>query len=99
VNFTILAVLCGLTLLTALFSSAWPAFLAGLRSYRASFKAGRAAIGKRAPAKNRARSILVICEVALSLTLLMACGLLLRTIYTLRMCRLDIAPITSWSHI
>jgi predicted permease len=33
---------------------------------------------------NRIRSLLVTCEVALSLALLVACGLLLRTIYTLR---------------
>ncbi|HUD54985.1 MAG TPA: ABC transporter permease [Terracidiphilus sp.] len=83
VNFTILAVLCGLTLLTALVSSAWPAFLAACAPIEPALRQGgqQSGSGRR---QNRARSILVICEVALSLTLLMACGLLLRTIYTLR---------------
>src|ERR1035438_7217244 len=83
VNFTILAVLCGLTLLTALVSSAWPAFLAARTPIEPALRQGgqQSGSGRR---QNRARSILVICEVALSLTLLMACGLLLRTIYSLR---------------
>jgi predicted permease len=83
VNVSILAVLCGLTLLTALVSSAWPAFLAVSAPIEPALKqAGQqSGSGRR---HNRVRSILVVCEVALSLTLLVTCGLLLRTIYTLR---------------
>jgi len=83
VNFTILAVLCGLTLLTALVSSAWPAFLAVSTSIESAIKQGgqQSGTGRR---HSRVRRTLVVCEVALSLTLLVACGLLLRTIYTLR---------------
>jgi len=83
VNLTILAVLCGLTLLTGLVSSAWPAFLAVYASIEAGLKQGapQSGSGRR---YNRVRSILVVSEVALSLVLLVACGLLLRTIYTLR---------------
>jgi putative ABC transport system permease protein len=83
VNFTILAALCGLTLLTALVSSAWPAMLAVRAPIEPALKQGgpQSGSGRR---HNRVRSVLVAAEVALSLTLLVACGLLLRTIYTLR---------------
>jgi predicted permease len=83
VNSTILGVLCGLTLLTALVSSAWPAFLAVCAPIEPVLRQGGQQSGS-GRGHNRARSILVVCEVALSLTLLLACGLLLRTIYTLR---------------
>jgi predicted permease len=83
VNFTILAALCGLTLLTALASSAWPAIMAVRAPIEPALKQGgrQSGSGRR---QNRARTLLVATEVALSLTLLVACGLLLRTIYTLR---------------
>ena len=83
VNFTILAVLCGLTLLTAVVSSTWPAFLAVRAPIEPALKQGgpQSGTGSR---NSRVRSALVAAEVAMSLTLLMACGLLLRTIYTLR---------------
>jgi predicted permease len=83
VNFTILAALCALTLLTALASSAWPAIVAVRAPIEPALKqGGRQSGGGRQ--QNRARMLLVATEVALSLTLLVACGLLLRTIYTLR---------------
>jgi predicted permease len=83
VNFTILAVLCGLTVVTALVSSAWPAFLAVRVPIEPALKQGgpQAGMDRR---HHRVRSLLVAAEVAMSLTLLVACGLLLRTIYTLR---------------
>ena len=83
VNFTILGVLCGLTLLTALVSSAWPAFLAARAPIEPALRQGGQQSGS-SRRDHRVRSVLVTCEVALSLTLLVACGLLLRTIYTLR---------------
>lgn len=83
VNLTILAALCGLTLLTALVSSAWPAIVAVRAPIEPALKQGGAhtGTGRR---HNRMRGVLVMCEVAMSLVLLVACGLLLRTIYTLR---------------
>ncbi len=83
VNGTILAVLCGLTLVSAVVSSAWPALLAVRAPIEPALKQGgeRTGAGRR---HNRMRSGLVALEVAMSLTLLVACGLLLRTIYTLR---------------
>ncbi len=83
VNFTILAALCGLTLLTAIVSSAWPALAAARAPIEPALKQGRAQTGS-GRRHNRVRGLLVAAEVAMSLTLLMACGLLLRTIYTLR---------------
>lgn len=82
-NFTILAVLCGLTLISAVVSAAWPA----LRSVRAPIEpalrqgGAQAGTGRR---HHRMRGALVAAEIAMSLTLLVTCGLLLRTIYTLR---------------
>lgn len=83
VNGTILAVLCGLTVVSAVVSSAWPALLAVRAPIEPALKQGgeRTGAGRR---HNRMRSGLVAVEVAMSLTLLVACGLLLRTIYTLR---------------
>lgn len=83
VNFAILAVLCGLTILTAVASSIWPALLAVRVPIEPALKQGslQSGIGRR---HKRIRSLLVAIEVAMSLTLLMSCGLLLRTIYTLR---------------
>ncbi len=83
VNVTILAVLCGLTLLTALVSSTWPAWLAVRAPIEPTLKQGgvQSGSGRR---HNRMRNLMVAGEAALSLTLLAACGLLLRTIYTLR---------------
>ncbi|MGB6902906.1 MAG: ABC transporter permease, partial [Acidobacteriaceae bacterium] len=83
VDFTILAGLCGLTLLSAVLSAAWPALIAVRAPIEPALKQGgqQAGSGRR---HNRMRSGLVAVEVAMSLTLLVACGLLLRTIYTLR---------------
>lgn len=83
VNATILAALCGLTLVSAMLSSAWPAMLAIRAPIEPALKQGgqQTGAGRR---HNRMRSGLVTLEVAMSLTLLFACGLLLRTIYTLR---------------
>ena len=83
VDFTILAALCGLTLLSAVLSAAWPALIAVRAPIEPALKQGgqQAGSGRR---HNRMRSGLVAVEVAMSLTLLVACGLLLRTIYTLR---------------
>ncbi|HEX3987639.1 MAG TPA: ABC transporter permease [Acidobacteriaceae bacterium] len=82
-NGTILGALCGLTLVSALLSCTWPAWLAVRAPIEPALKQGgqQTGAGRR---HNRMRSGLVAVEVAMSLTLLVACGLLLRTIYTLR---------------
>jgi len=83
VNPPILAVLCALTIITALLSAAWPAILAVSVPIEPVLKHGSHQSGAHRGHK-RICSTLVMVEVAMSLTLLVACGLLLRTIYTLR---------------
>ena len=82
-NVTVLLALVGLTLLTTIFSSAWPSFLAVHTPIEAVLKQGGLQSGTNR-AQHRARGALVIAEIAMSLTLLAGCGLLLRTIYALR---------------
>jgi predicted permease len=83
VNLTLLAALCGLTLLSALLSTAWPSLIAVRAPIETALKQG----GLQAGTSRRhhlLRGALVAAEIAMSLTLLVVCGLLLRTIYTLR---------------
>jgi len=82
-NVTVLLALVTLTLLTTIVSSAWPSFLAVHTPIEAALKQGGLQSGTNRT-QHRARSALVIAEIAMSLTLLAGCGLLLRTIYALR---------------
>jgi predicted permease len=82
-NGTILLALIGLTLLSTVFSSVWPSFLAAHMPIEPALKQGGQQSGTNRH-QHRIRSSLVIAEIAMSLTLLAACGLLLRTIYALR---------------
>jgi predicted permease len=79
----ILLALAMMTVMSALVSTAWPAILAIRTPIDLALKQGgiRAGIGRH---HHRVRSALVGAEIAMSLTLLVVCGLLLRTIYTLR---------------
>lgn len=77
------AALLGLTVISALISTAWPALLAAHAPIEPALRQGGQQSGG-ARGQNRARGALVIVEIALSLTLLVGCGLLLRTIYALR---------------
>ncbi|HEY2002380.1 MAG TPA: ABC transporter permease [Acidobacteriaceae bacterium] len=82
-NLRVLAVLLGLTAMSALVSSAWPAMSAARAAIEPALRQGatQSGTGRR---QHRLRGLLVVAEIAMSLTLLVACGLLLRTIYTLR---------------
>jgi predicted permease len=82
-NVTILLVLVGLTLFSTVFSSLWPSFLAAHMPIEPVLKQGGQQCGTNRR-QHRIRGSLVIAEIAMSLTLLAACGLLLRTIYALR---------------
>jgi len=79
----ILLALLGLTILSALLSSAWPAWIAARSPIEPALRQGgmQSGVGRR---HHRIRGGLVAVEIALSLTLLVACGLLLRTLYSLR---------------
>ena len=82
-NMTILLVLVGLTLFTTVLSSAWPSFLAAHMPIEPALRQGGFQSGANR-SQHRIRGSLVIAEIAMSLVLMVACGLLLRTIYALR---------------
>ena len=79
----ILLALLGLTVLTTLVAAAWPALLTAHTSVGSAIKQGGAQTGS-SRRQHRMRGALVAAEIAMSLTLLVTCGLLLRTIYTLQ---------------
>jgi predicted permease len=69
-----------LTVASTALSSVWPALLAAKNSIEHFLRQGVQSSGS---AHQRSRSVLVIAQVAMSLTLLVGCGLLLRTIFAL----------------
>ena len=79
----IVAALVGMTAVSALVSAAWPAWIAARAPVEPALKQGGQQTG-HSRQHNRIRGALVALEVAMSLALLMGCGLLLRTIYDLR---------------
>jgi len=79
----IMLLLLVLTIITALLSSIWPAWMAAHAPVEPALKQGGLQSGS-AQKQHRLRGLLVVVEIALSLTLLVGCGLLLRTIYALR---------------
>ena len=78
-----LGALLGLTVAGALLISAWPTFAASRASIDTALRQGSPQQGM-GRAQRRMRAVLVVTEIALSLTLLVGCGLLLRTIYALK---------------
>jgi predicted permease len=78
-----LLTLLSMTIVSALLSTAWPAFLAVRAPIEPALKQGgmQSGAGQR---QQRMRSALVAAEIALSLTLVAVCGLLLRSVYALR---------------
>ena len=79
----ILMALVGLTVLTTLVATAGPALLAARTPVAPAIKQGGMQAGS-SRRQHRIRGVLVASEIAMSLTLIATCGLLLRTIYTLR---------------
>jgi predicted permease len=79
----VLGALLGLTIASAGLISIWPAARALRFSIDTTLRQGtpQQGIGK---AQHRMRAMFVVAEIALSLTLLVGCGLLLRTIYALK---------------
>jgi predicted permease len=82
-NASVILILLGLTLVSALLASIWPAIGAARASIEPALRQGSAQSGT-GRAQHRTRALLVVSEIAMSLTLLVGCGLLLRTIYVLR---------------
>ena len=86
-NWAVWTALAALTGLTALAFGAFPALVAARADMNAGLKnGGRAQPGARS--QNRARSVLLVSQVALSMTLLIGAGLMMRTMYALRHVRL-----------
>ncbi|MBB6142185.1 putative permease [Silvibacterium bohemicum] len=79
---TVLVALSGLTILSAVLSSAWPSWMAARLPIEPVLRQGGQQSGV-SRAQHRLRGGLVIAEIAMSLALLASCGLLLRTIYAL----------------
>jgi predicted permease len=79
----VIAALVGLTILGALGIAVWPAIVFCRSAFERSLRQGSPQVGTSRN-QHRLRGALVITEIALSLTLLAGCGLLLRTIYALR---------------
>jgi predicted permease len=81
-DWSIFAGLVVFTLLTALAFGAMPALLAAWAGAEAGLRSGRGQAGDRR--HNRARAVLLVSEVALSIALLTGAGLMMRTMYALR---------------
>ena len=82
-NLTVITLLAALTIVSALLCSVWPAFVAA----RAPIEPALRQSGPQSSAgtaQYRTRASLVVLQIAMSLILLVGCGLLLRTIYALR---------------
>jgi predicted permease len=79
----ILLALVGLTVASAVLSTAWPALVTARAPLEPALKQGGLQTGQ-SRRHHRMRGALVALEIAMSLALLMGCGLLLRTIYALR---------------
>ena len=82
-NLRVLGVLLLLTVISAVASSVWPALAAARAPIEPALRQGAMQSGA-GRTQHRVRAVLVVTEIAISLVLLVACGLLLRTIYTLQ---------------
>jgi predicted permease len=82
-NATVIGVLSALTIVSALLCSVWPALVAAKAPIEPALRQGgpQSSSGR---VQYRTRASLVVIQIAMSLILLVGCGLLLRTIYALR---------------
>lgn len=81
-NVPLISCLLGLTVLSAVVSSVWPSIVAAKTSIEPVLRLGSTQAGSRS--RHHARGLLVVAEVAMSFALLIACGLLLRSIYAMK---------------
>jgi predicted permease len=80
---SVIAALVLLTIFSTLSVALWPAFGVFRARFESKLRQGSLQAGM-SRAQHRMRGALVITEISLALTLLVGCGLLLRTIYALR---------------
>ncbi|HMF52896.1 MAG TPA: FtsX-like permease family protein, partial [Edaphobacter sp.] len=79
----VIAVLLALTVGSAVLSAMWPAWSSARASIEPALRQSGVQAG-HSREQRRLRSLLVVTQIAMSLVLLVSCGLLLRTIYALR---------------
>lgn len=82
-NLTVIGLLAALTIVSALLCSVWPALVAAKAPIEPALRQGGPQ-SSAGTAQYRTRASLVVLQIAMSLILLVGCGLLLRTIYALR---------------
>jgi predicted permease len=82
-NLTVISLLIALTVASALLCSIWPALVAARASIEPALRQGGPQ-SSGGTLQYRTRASLVVLQIAMSLILLVGCGLLLRTIYALR---------------
>lgn len=80
----VIVVLLTLTVGSAILSAMWPAVASARASIEPALRQGCGGQAGQSLEQHRLRSALVVTQIALSLMLLVSCGLLLRTIYALR---------------
>jgi predicted permease len=91
VNLPVLVLILLMSLASTVVFSMWPAIIAFRAAPQDALREGTSGsgIGRR---QRRMKDLLVVCEVALSLVLLLNAGLLLRTIYNIRNTQLGFVP-------
>jgi predicted lysophospholipase L1 biosynthesis ABC-type transport system permease subunit len=82
-NLTVISLLATLTIVSALLCSVWPALIAARSPIEPALRQGGPQ-SSTGVVQYRTRASLVVLQFAMSLILLVGCGLLLRTIYALR---------------
>jgi predicted permease len=82
-NLTVISLLATLTIVSALLCSVWPAWIAARSPIDPALRQGGPQ-SSTGVLQYRTRASLVVLQIAMSLILLVGCGLLLRTIYALR---------------
>jgi predicted permease len=82
-NLIVIGALVALTVASALLSSVWPAIVAARAPIEPALRQSSPQSGSGV-VQYRTRASLVVLQIAMSLILLVGCGLLLRTIYALR---------------
>ena len=87
----VLAVTCGLSVVTALVFGLWPAWKAAQTELRSSLQSG-GRVGSEGAGTSRAREMLIVAEVALTLVLLVGAGLLLKSFARIESASLGFSP-------